>query len=51
MKQLLRECRECWMVTTFITVLFIANGVDMWVGVQNHSFHLPLILRSLEFLH
>jgi hypothetical protein len=50
MRQFLKTCRECWVVTAFMTFLFLMNGVRICLDVKNHDFSLPLILRILDVL-
>jgi hypothetical protein len=50
MRQFLKTCRECWIVTLFIVVMFIINGARICLDAKNHDFSLPVILRILDVL-
>jgi hypothetical protein len=50
MRQFIRECKECWVVTLFILFLFAANGLHLFFAAETHNFNLPMILRLLDVL-
>lgn len=50
MRTAIKTCRECWKVSLFVGLLFVANGLDMCWGAHNHNFSLPLILKVFSFL-
>lgn len=50
MKQFMKTCRECWVVTIIVSCLFVANGIDMTLRVKAHHFNLSPVLRILDIL-
>jgi len=48
MKNFLKACRECWIVTSFMAVLILANGVHMVISLEHGDVALPFFLRILD---
>jgi len=49
-RKLLRECKECWITTLLVVVLFVVNGVHIAYSCRNHDFSLPIFVKVFDYL-